>query len=303
MELLVKIIIVLPAPVLENDSSFQNQLIMNSDLIMKSDVLDIIFENRNKEYGAYNLRKYYQARLYQSIGIMLMGVCLLFCLTFIDSNKKNNALTVIESPILAAYHPAMAEVAKPKIAEKKTIKLSVNKPMNKRVQQNGGNKLVYVKDSLKQISDHTITAVVPDVTTTAITTAGGLSTGTADGKSTNTIPAATGIDANTPMASADVYPSYPGGDDALRKFLEKNLRTPEDMPENTSISVQIEFVVGADGKLKGFEIVKDGGEDFDNEVIRVLKKMPNWIPGKSNGHNVSVYHIIPVKFVSEDANP
>ena len=55
-----------------------------------------------------------------------------------------------------------------------------------------------------------------------------------------------------------------------------------------------------DGKLKGFEVIEDGGAVFNKEVIRVLKKMPQWIPGKAEGENVSVYYTIPVKFVSQD---
>ncbi|HEY5407892.1 MAG TPA: hypothetical protein VIJ92_12430 [Ginsengibacter sp.] len=46
-------------------------------------------------------------------------------------------------------------------------------------------------------------------------------------------------------------------------------------------------------------MIKSGGIAFDNEVVRVLKKMPLWIPGKSNGENVSVYYVIPVKFTIE----
>jgi len=57
-------------------------------------------------------------------------------------------------------------------------------------------------------------------------------------------------------------------------------------------------VVGYDGKLKSFEIVEDGGATFNKEVIRVLKKMPEWVPGKANGENVSVYYTIPVKFTA-----
>lgn len=72
------------------------------------------------------------------------------------------------------------------------------------------------------------------------------------------------------------------------------------MPEGEMVSVYIKFVVGYDGKLQKFNVVKDGGEVFNNEVIRVLKKMPQWIPGKSKGQNVSVYFTIPVKFVSAD---
>ena len=59
-------------------------------------------------------------------------------------------------------------------------------------------------------------------------------------------------------------------------------------------------MVGFDGKLQGFETIEDGGAAFNKEVIRVLKKMPEWIPGKSNGENVAVYYTIPVKFVPSD---
>ena len=66
------------------------------------------------------------------------------------------------------------------------------------------------------------------------------------------------------------------------------------------MSVKVTFVVGYEGKLKGFKITEDGGEVFNKEVIRVLKKMPDWIPGKANGENVSVYYTIPVKFTGAD---
>jgi len=274
---------------------------------MKSDVLDIIFENRNKAYGAYDLRKFYQNRLYKSIGIMLLCVCLLFCLTFINTEKKVETVSFIETPTLREYHQVTAEAPKQKPAEKPAMKLLVSKPANKPAQQGVGNKIVYVKDSLKVISDHPILAVTninAAVVATSASDAGNISSGVTDGKPGGTGQStATTIDVNTPMETADVYPSFPGGNEALKKFLEKNLKTPADMQDDVTISVQVEFVVGYDGKLKSFKVVKDGGEDFNNEVIRVLKKMPNWIPGKSNGHSVSVYHIIPVKFVSSDVNP
>ena len=70
------------------------------------------------------------------------------------------------------------------------------------------------------------------------------------------------------------------------------------MEDGEMVSVKMRFVVGYDGKLKSFETIQDGGEEFNKEVIRVLKKMPEWTPGKSNGQNVSVYYTIPVKFVA-----
>jgi len=94
-------------------------------------------------------------------------------------------------------------------------------------------------------------------------------------------------------------PEFPGGINALRRFLERNLRNPRDLEDGELISVKVMFVVGYDGKLQRFEVIQDGGKEFNNEVIRVLKQMPAWVPGKSRGQNVSVFYTIPVKFVPE----
>ena len=108
------------------------------------------------------------------------------------------------------------------------------------------------------------------------------------------------MDPSTPVDNPEIEPSYPGGINALRNFLQRNLTNPRDLEEGEQVSVQVKFIVGYDGKLQRFETVKDGGTEFNEEVIRVLKKMPQWIAGKSNGKNVSVYYTIPVKFVSND---
>ena len=110
------------------------------------------------------------------------------------------------------------------------------------------------------------------------------------------------IDKSTPLDlhAVDVPPSFPGGTEALLNFLRKHLNNPEPMVEGESVSVKVTFVVGYGGKLQGFKISEDGGDVFNKEVIRVLKKMPDWVPGKAKGENVSVYYAIPVKFTGSD---
>lgn len=103
-----------------------------------------------------------------------------------------------------------------------------------------------------------------------------------------------------PIENPDIEPAYPGGLNALRKFLERNLVNPISMEEGEMVAVNVKFVVGYDGKLQQFIVVKDGGEIFNKEVIRVLKKMPQWIPGKSKGQNVAVYFTILIKFIPAD---
>ena len=67
------------------------------------------------------------------------------------------------------------------------------------------------------------------------------------------------------------------------------------MEEGEEIGVKVKFIVSYNGDLIGFNVIETGGAPFDDEVMRVLKKMPKWIPGKASGENVSTYYIIPVK--------
>ena len=106
------------------------------------------------------------------------------------------------------------------------------------------------------------------------------------------------INKHDPLDIAEIMPQYPGGINALLDYLKKNLRSPQDI-EGEEVSVKVKFVVNYNGKLESFDVIKSGGIAFDNEVLRVLKKMPLWIPGKSKGENVSVYYLVPVKFTSE----
>ena len=71
-------------------------------------------------------------------------------------------------------------------------------------------------------------------------------------------------------------------------------------PLVAEIALDVDPDMGADDGGAGFQVIETGGESFDNEVIRVLKKMPKWIPGKTNGETVSAYFVVPVKFTSSN---
>jgi len=267
---------------------------MNKELILKSDVLDILFENRNKSYGAYNLRKFYDNRLMKSIGIMISSVVLLSAFSFIPQKKTvviDPGYTTIVMTLSPPVKEKEKEVVKPKDQPKppaqrttgftKPVIVDLKTPVNP---------ITTLTDS-SAIGSKTIPGkpgVVPLVVPPSIPGNGPLLVAE---------PVKPLVDKLTPRNEAEIMPAYPGGLAALRKFLERNLQTPGDMQEGEVVDVKIRFVVGYDGKLQGFETVQDGGEAYNNEVVRVLKKMPEWVPGKSNGENVSVYFTIPVKFV------
>ena len=91
---------------------------MNSEMILKTDILDILFEKRNKLYGAYTLRKFYPDRVKTSLLIML-GLVLIFCVfAFIPKNAKDRLFyTVIDGPAMASVNP---DIKKPEPELKKS---------------------------------------------------------------------------------------------------------------------------------------------------------------------------------------
>ncbi len=101
--------------------------------------------------------------------------------------------------------------------------------------------------------------------------------------------------------TAEVMPEFPGGIEALKRYLNRNLRMPESSLEPGSIvHVVARFVVGADGRVRDIEIIQAADAVFNIEVKRVISKMPDWKPGSQNQRNVAVYFDLPVNFVSSE---
>jgi periplasmic protein TonB len=293
------------APVLILFFSLQNQPDMNKKFILKSDILDIIFEKRNKLYGAYDLRKFYPSRLKLALGFMLIAAAAFSAFTLMP--EKKHVLTLITCPI--ADTKLIEIKPEPKVPEKKiqeALKPKTKTPTKHTpvAQKAFTNNLKIVDNNVKTDTIFTLKPKDNIGTTTIIIT----EPGPFLMQPTKTEPAGSGekptiiIDKTLPMNgnAVDVLPAYPGGMDALTKFLQKNLQNPGQMESGETISVRVKFVVDNTGKLKSFVTVLDGGELYNKEVIRVLKKMPDWIPGKTKGEDVSVYYVIPVKFTGAD---
>lgn len=273
---------------------------MRTEQILSADILDILFDNRNKSYGAYDLRKHYSKRLIKAIAVTFMacsGVVFLFVMF-----KKDRMLAPFIPDVIVYSFRELPKDIKPEPLPKP--KLPPMKPAVKAPAQ------LFVKNFVITKIESQATRLAINLDSVAIS--GRTVTGPAnipvqvgdplpgnDGANAPIEPERV-VDKITPLYSAEVMPAFPGGMEALHKFLQKHLHNPEEMEQGQMVSVKIKFVVGYEGKLKSFEIVEDGGTIFNNEVIRVLKKMPGWIPGKSNGESVSVYYTIPVKFTAAE---
>ena len=90
-------------------------------------------------------------------------------------------------------------------------------------------------------------------------------------------------------------PSFPGGDAALMKFINENLRYPVKLDdENIAGRVVLRFIVRSTGEIDSIEVVRSITPEFDKEAIRIVESMPKWIPGKQDGEEVDVYYTIPI---------
>ncbi|MCY7293434.1 MAG: energy transducer TonB [Ferruginibacter sp.] len=274
---------------------------MKTDAILNADLLDIIFENRNKEYGAYALRKFYNNRLYKALGLTFSFAAVLLAFSFLL--KKDAPKLAYTDVVICTFAPPADKIPKSE------------KPKEGAPQKTASPKI----KSPTQIFTNNIKITPDDKASTIKDLDDNVQIGSEDTKGKAGVPiliepklpegpevkgepepAKPTVDKNMPGNFAEIMPLYPGGMDALRKFLERNLKNPQDWDEGQHVIVKIRFIVGYDGTLKGFETIQDGGAVFNEEVIRVLKKMPQWIPGKTKGENVSVYYTIPVNFQSAE---
>ena len=262
---------------------------MKSESILHSNVLDIIFENRNKEYGAYVLRKESDKRLRQGIFGML-GLVLIFCV-FQNFNKNRNVI-----PLIPLVDPDVFVAPPPIYQEKKTTVAIASHPLTH--PDNPPPRIV--KDdvpvkietpTLIARDDHHEIGPPSDKPGLGVATQQGV---VKDSVGIKEVVKEKIVDKNKPIDHPDIAPRYPGGLNELIRFLKSNLQSPNDL--DAEVQVKVRFVVNYDGTLSRFDIDQSGGDAFDTEVLRVLRKMPKWIPGKSNGDNVAVWFVVPVKF-------
>jgi protein TonB len=267
---------------------------MTNKEILNADVLDILFENRNKTYGAYALRKEYNHRLGWALGGCL-GFCLLLVMINYFGNKNsansifNNNPDVIVSVIdIPKDKPKEPEIEKPKDQPQKA---EVKSNAIIRIVDNNTKTDMPTQEDVKNslVSDET-TDGDPDDRIAKATLNTNNNNGDNDQKGN-------AVDNSRGFEPKEVSAQYPGGKDAFAAFLSKYLVTPDELEAGEKKTVLVRFMVDVDGSISKTEIVQSGGDKFDKEVTRVLRKMPKWIPAQQNGIKVATYFTQPVTFI------
>ncbi|UOQ66733.1 energy transducer TonB [Hymenobacter volaticus] len=103
--------------------------------------------------------------------------------------------------------------------------------------------------------------------------------------------------APTIFLTAEIMPEFLGGQEALQRYMQKNLRYPSlALRNNIEGKVYISFTVMADGSVADVQVLKGLGYGTDEEAARVVRNMPAWKPGQQNKHAVSVRYTMPITF-------
>lgn len=262
---------------------------MTNKDILQADMLDILFEHRNKLYGAYVLRKNYSNRLTRALGVSLTIVLAVMSITFIKKNKHNEGTRPKTDSVV------VTEV----IFENKEIE--PEKPRQLPPPQKSTadfNQIIIVPDDKadKEIADidKISESIIGDKNID----------GEVDEGIVNKAPENTGtgeVAIKEPEIKQPDLPSYPpefpGGNAAWLGFLQRYLQSPEDLEPGQRVEVLVRFWVDVDGSVSRPEFIKSGGSSFDKEVLRVLRKMPKWKPAMQYGNLVAVAYTQPVIFM------
>jgi periplasmic protein TonB len=248
--------------------------------------LDLLFENRNKAYGAYELRMHYNDRFLRSFGYALLIASLFFLvpyvLTLILTHPKP-AGDIFKSTVVEIQPEIIFETRAQHISPPEVRTVAEN---NFRVVTN----IVPIEriENIRQENVESTTAAIE-----SSTGIGAVNEGSIVSPPSDVLPIETVMNA----AVVDVVPAFPGGEKALMKFLENNIHyTSKARENNIKGKVFAYFVVNEKGEIINIEIKRSLEQSLDQEVIRVLKKMPDWSPGIYNGNPVKTALILPVLF-------
>ncbi len=256
--------------------------------------LELVFDDKNKDYGAYDLRKHYANNLVKSMLIAFLGVAVLYTGYSVLKPKAPAAeptvirdYTIKSPPLVKDEHviPPRPTTSRPP-SQQSTIQYTAMRPADDREATN--------PPTLVELEGKPIGPV---------TRSGGEEGVNIDIPEQGTAPDMSAITEHKDEVykTVEVEPEPYGGAAAWAKFLQKNLRYPPQASENgVHGKVFLSFIVETDGHLSNIKVESGVGSGLDEEALRVLKLAPAWKPGVQNGHKVRVMYNIPINFVIPD---
>ena len=268
--------------------------------------VEMVFAGKNKEYGAYQLRKGTSGRNIKSLLILVIAAALVggfLAWKVIEQKQAEEQQAYMEAMELAKLQQQAKkeekkkEPVKPKIEPKKEIPVAretqkFTAPVIKK------DELVKEENQVKQMDK------LDDKVAVGTENKEGVKDRTVEAvRSEIAVAAPPPPPAPKPEVATKVFdvveemPSFPGGNGALMSYLTSNTKYPVVAQENgVQGRVIISFVVERDGSISDVKVARSVDPSLDREAQRVVKSMPRWTPGKQNGQTVRVKYTVPVVF-------
>lgn len=244
---------------------------------------DIVFRDRNKEYGAYDLRRRYASTMSISLVAGLLIGASFFLVPYFtydpvnfEPGRRIDVIAMPDADLLTPPAPPEAPPA-PKAPPEAMNDLRFVPPEVVLDELASGDG-VMAADQLKQvIGDGAATEVFPEDITAADPVA----------------PVEP-----EPYVIVQEMPSFPGGKEALMRYIMEHVVYPPDAAANgIQGTVLLRFVVGSTGDVSRVEVTRSANPLLDEEALRVISALPRWKPGKQDGNPVPVWFSVPVIFV------
>lgn len=271
---------------------------MEANKILSSDILDIIFEGRNKEYGAYELRKSYNKRLLLSIAFMALLCIVVFLASILggkgSSDQSDKAIVIQEvqleeikedrpeppppPPPPKPPDPPKVEITKftpPKIVKDEDVKEDEKPPEVEKLEETRIGTIN--QEGMKDLG-----IVAPPVEDA--------------GKGVVEAPKKVEEDWDRTFTKVEIESEYPGGRAAWIRYLLKTLTYPQVAQDNEiQGTVVVQFIVDREGNVSDVVAIS-GPEELRAEAVRVIKRSGKWTAAVQNGRKVKSYKKQPIVF-------
>ena len=254
-----------------------------------SSMNDIIFEKRNKRYGAYELRKNYHRRLFKSFAVASVSLITVFLFSRIS--KQTASLTIL--PITDSVY-----ISDPFIVEQFTAP-KAPEHFNPPPKQSAPDEQAYVPvtDSIPEEVDTASHSTTDTQLADEGNFTGSGTTNDTTGKNSSLNTGLLSPDSVHRLTSLDVQPDFPGGLDKFYAYLKSKIRyTHSALGEDVKGRMYAKFIVDEEGYIRNVTIVKRLGYGLDEQVSKVLEESPKWNPGIVRNTAVKTELILPVNF-------
>lgn len=273
---------------------------METNKILSADLLDIVFEGKNKEYGAYELRKTYNRRITTALIITATLVLLVFAGSVIAKKIDEDNAQLVEVKDLSLEEAPKEE--KPPPPPPPPPKLPPPPPIQ--TIQFTPPKIVKDEEVIKPpVENEKIEEAKVDVKTVEGVKDIGIVAPPVEEKSqVIEAPKVVAEDEDKVFTKVEIEASFPGGDGGWRRYVQKAIESNIDelTDAGESGTCRVRFIVSKDGSVSSVEAVTMKGTKLAEIAVNAIRKGPKWTPAQQNGRHVNAYREQPVTFTIQD---